>query len=334
MLIGPSGIGKDTMINRAEATLQAVESVSGVKLLGGVTFEYLQAVLAEMPRPACAFIPAPEMTAFFGKSDYQANMLTGITDLLSNKERKDITTKGAYKDRGGQAQYIYEPTLTMHAGSTVEWLHKGMPDGTLEGGFLGRFLIVIEDLGSKYIPLPKRDRSREAIEAQRQLLTAWKRGVYDLIEKVVTPREVILMPDAEDLYANWYYNRFRIFSRAVMPYANRSRDMVLRLAMLMAFSRGHDRYVEAEDMDFAICTLNGIAEKIDRVVLPPAAEAQLGQKILDMLPARMDEIFANMGMRFSIAKQVEPALEQLKKTGMVYTDPKGTIRKVSEEAPV
>lgn len=330
LFIGPSGIGKDTIINRCQSSLQSVEWVSRVPTLGGVTMELLHARLAEMSKPAAAFIPAPEMTAFFGKSDYQANMLTGITNLLSNGESVDISTKGSYMASG--AKLIHQPTITMHAGSTVEWLHRGMPEGTLEGGFLGRFLIVIEEIGGRFVPLVKMGRTREDVQELHDYLTHWKMSLEGLIQSCKIGREMILLPEAEDLYVNWYYNRFKMFSKAVMPYANRSRDMVLRLAMLMGLSRGHDRYIEGEDVSFAIALLREVAQKIDRVVLPPSLEAQVADKILNLLPATLGEIYATLGMRYSLAKMIDPAIDLLRRTGNIMTDARGIVRKIGEES--
>lgn len=128
LFIGPSGVGKDTVINRCQKVMESMHPYTRVPVLGGKTKEAIDAQLAMLPKPAAAFIPAGELTAFFGKAEYQANLLTGMTDLLSGGEKVDITTKGSMALREGKSTCIYQPTLTMHGGSTVEWLHKNMPD--------------------------------------------------------------------------------------------------------------------------------------------------------------------------------------------------------------
>lgn len=324
LFIGPSGIGKDTIINRVQASIEAVAPRSKVNVLQGVTLELIQAKLAQLGKPAAAFIPAPEMTAFFGKADYQANMLTGITNLLSNGEKVDISTKGSYLASG--ETIIWQPTITMHAGSTVEWLHRGMPDGTLEGGFLGRFLIVIEEIGSRYVALVKSGLDRGELLKVRDQLGLWREGLEWIISECQHKAEVILEPEAEDLYTNWYHNRFRIFSKAVMPYANRSRDMVLRLAMLMAISRRHTRIIEGVDMQFGIDLLGEVARKIDAVVLPPSLEAQVAAKILELLPCTIGEIYNQLGTRYS-GKVIDPAVDLLLKQSKITRSSGNIIRK-------
>lgn len=333
MFIGPSGIGKDTIINRCAATMSALEGVSKVPTIGGVTMELIHTRLAQLPAPATAYITAPEITAFFGKADYQANMLTGITNLLSGGSKVDISTKGSWLSQGGPT-LIKEPTITMHAGSTVEWLHKGMPEGTLEGGFLGRFLLVVENLDARRRQRPRikgSDLSAADIKYNKELLVEWIGGLKALVGKCAARgREMLLLDEAGWIYDNWYYNRFKIFSPAVQPYANRSRDTVLRLAMLMALSRGHDRWIDEEDMRFAVGVMTSLAQAIDQVVLPPSIEAQVAAKILDLLPATAGEIYATLGMRYSLPKQLDPALDLLRRTGKIVQGDRGIIRRTDE----
>lgn len=337
MYIGPSGVGKDTIINRVQRCFTMMEAQANIPTIAGKTLEYVEQRLLELKPPAAAFVPAAEMTAYFGKADYQENMLTGITNLLSNNERVDISTKGAYNaSKGiagtlpGQAKYIEQPTITMHAGSTVEWLHKSMPAGTLEGGFLGRFLIVVEEFSGRYIPLIKSDKSKAELDELRWNLDQWNRGMERLIQATTRAHPVIMYDEAEYKYANWYYNRFKQFSKAVMPYANRSRDTVLRLAMLMAFSRGHYRWVEECDVDFALSLMREVSQKIDAVVLPPTEEAQVANKILEMLPIREGEAYAALVMRYK-RWAIEEAWRLLRDTKKVYVDPDGLMRLNTKE---
>src|SRR5262249_10006058 len=250
--------GKDTIINRITSEL---ERVGTVPVLGGKTMEAVSARLRNLGKQAAAYIPAGEPSSFFGQRDYQSGMIQEFTDLLSGGDKKDTTTKG---DLGmnGKPSYIYEPTITLHGGSTVEWLHKAMPDGTMDGGFLGRFLILVEELGSKHIALVKNSMSREDKADIADSKRLWVGGVEEILARFKKPHEMLLLVEAQDFYTNWYHNRFKFFSKAVRPYANRSRDMVLRLAMLMAVSRGHWTWIDEEDVRFGCEVLREVGQKI------------------------------------------------------------------------
>jgi energy-coupling factor transporter ATP-binding protein EcfA2 len=318
MLIGPSGVGKDTAINFAT---KLIEEYHRVPVLGGKTIESVQHRLFSIGDPAAAYIPAGELTAFFGGKDYQSGMVQEFTDLLSTNDKKDISTKGDLVTFG--TKVIKRPTLTLHCGSTVEWLHKAMPDGTLEGGFLGRFLIVIAQRSRKHVPLPKYEyRDAEDVRRYHEAERRWKEAVEGtekrkgILDRTSKLGEVVLDGDAQPIYANWYINRFTRFSKATFDYANRCRDTVLRLAMLCAISRKHYGWIEPVDVTFGIQMLDEVTKQLDYVVLPPTREAQAAQDILSICPATYREIVRTFGRKYE-KRHLTAGLEQLQDAGRV-----------------
>jgi len=122
MLVGPSGIGKDTAIN---FTQRQLEKYGSIPIIGGRTIEALYQRLISIGDPAVAYLPIGELTSFLGGKDYQKSMTQEITNLLSSNESVDISNKGDLTFSGPKV--IKRPTITMHCGSTIEWLHKAMP---------------------------------------------------------------------------------------------------------------------------------------------------------------------------------------------------------------
>lgn len=300
LFIGPSGIGKDTIINRVTKMIQRYEDRTKIPVMGGMTLEAVHSRLRDLPKPAVAYVPASELTAFFGQRDYQSNMVQGFTDLLSGNEKIDVSTKSGMFANGGRPIYIYQPTITMHGGSTVEWLHKAMPTGTMEGGFLGRFLILAEELAGRHVALVKSHKTKSELRWFLTHLESWYQGIDTILDKCYNQHEIILLDDAEDFYTNWYHNRFNYFSKVVIPYANRSRDMVLRVAMLMAISRGHYRWIEKCDVEFATKLLALVASKIDKVVQPLSNDAACASAMLALLPASPDDVWKILGYKYSV----------------------------------
>lgn len=312
MLVGPSGVGKDTAIDRG---IDALTKCLNIPIIGGKSFETLQQNLAAMKPPAVALIPAKELTAFIGKTNYQEGMVQRITDLLSDSARIDVSTKGE-----GEL-YIMEPTVTMMCGSTAEWLQKAMPEGALEGGFFPRFLIVSEEYTGRNIPLVKHALTHSevaAVNASRERFHEWLRGLNNIMRARSIPdkrKEMTILTDAVDMYTNWYYNRKKYFSPTVRPYAERSRDQVLRLAMLLAISRSQP-WITADDMKFAIEFMSYLGSRLDEAVIPMRKEAIAAKAILDALPANINDLRIKLNPTYG-RRMILEALTHLKETKQI-----------------
>lgn len=269
LLVGPSGIGKDVVITKAG---RVIDYVNPDLTLSATTMEFLKAEMVRVGDPAACYVAANELSVFLGTKDYQRGIAKELTDLLSTNERVIIGTKSEGR------QIIHRPTLVLHAGSTVDWLHD-LPDNSLSGGFLPRFVIVCEEYGSRHVAWVKYDYDRLTRMAAREAGAEFKRSVKDLVGELLVgtrtrdEREMTPTKAAEEFYRNWYHNRFGYFSTSVKSYANRSRDQVHRLAMLMAVSRGHT-YLEDSDYVFAAETMEYIAKGIDGVIAPMLAKTR------------------------------------------------------------
>jgi energy-coupling factor transporter ATP-binding protein EcfA2 len=323
LLVGPSGIGKDTAIDAAEEVIDGTRNVS---IISGKTIEAIQEFMLDIGDPACCFIPAPEVTAFLGSKDYQKSMVQELTHMLTTKNYVDVSTRGRGKCR------IPRPTVTMQAGSTAEWLHSAMPEGSMEGGLWPRVLIVYEEYGSRNIPLLKMlpkaevDKARSSkfafLEACKMLAELW----------ATNPHEMVILNEASELYENWYCNRFNLFSKTVQPYANRSRDQVLRLAMLCAVSRRQD-YIEAKDMQFAIDLMAYVATTIDKAMVPPTIEARIGKEIDKLLPTSARDITRILGASHR-TRDIADAIQYMLKSGRMRATENGRFVRNDGEVEV
>jgi hypothetical protein len=332
LLVGPSGIGKDTAINEAEKFLKADVEIykssptgkrdkfvfhPGLPKVYGRTIEAMFEQMLNLGDPACCYIPAPEITSFLGQKDYQSGIINELTDILSTKDSHDVTTKADLKS-GNATRSIPHPTVCLFAGSTEEWLHKSMPDGSLEGGWWPRFVIACEEYGSKMVPLLGSLPKSEILEAKAAKLRFYERAHAIIAKYIGKNIEIDILNEAKDFYNNWYRNRHSYFSKTVRPYAERSRDQVIRLAMLMALSRGHG-YIELLDMEFGAAMMAYVAARIDNAVKPPGRLSQIAKQAGVLMPCSHADIMAGLS-RSTDPKLINDALAMMVERKEVLKD--------------
>lgn len=295
LLVGPSGCGKDTVINHATRMCHRTfgDEFLMERVIQGKTMELLNARLAALGDPAVAVVKAPELTALLGGKDYQKSMVQEITDLLSTNDVLDASVKS-------EKRVIYKPTISLWGGSTSEWLQKAMPEGSMVGGFFPRILIVVEGFSQKFCPMPYYDMSRKDAVAHGELMAEVSRGLWDI--KARFHREVMVhpSPEAQDMYHNWYVNRFEMFSPRTREYANRSRDMILKIAMICAASCARTVILD-EDMEFAFVLMDRVAETLDEVVKVQSMDDKIMEEVWGVLPATTVEIIDKMGRGYNKA---------------------------------
>jgi hypothetical protein len=317
LLVGGSGKGKDTI--NAPATNVLAEA--GVKYVAGKTMESVYLSLHRLGDPAVGYIFAGELKEFLGSKDYQSGILEGITNILSNNQKVDITTKQDLLL--GNPRFIRNPTLTMFAGSTITWLQK--IDGIMDSGFLPRFIVAVE-LGDKEKFIPNHGRY-ESI-AERKRITEAKINFQVKINELKNRYETSPAPFTEDLdgeyyFTNWYANRHLYFPPTLEAYAERSGNLMRKIAMLMAVSRGH-HYIEAQDYEFASAFMIHGAIRLETAVVPTRLEVTCSKDILTILPTRMIMILRAFSPKYG-PRLVKESVLYLTETGQIVTTKEGII---------
>jgi hypothetical protein len=309
LLVGPSGIGKDIASNQAIKVVREVIGKHTERIIEGKTIELVFGRMADLVPPAQAFILAPELTAFLGGKDYQKSMVQDLTNLLSSNDVLDVSIRS-------EQRLIQQPTVTMLAGTTAEWLQKAMPEGSMEGGFIPRFIIVNESYNDRMIPLIKHSLSkaeREAAAEQASMFTDLVKFVYEDFKQ--RPRECSLTYNAKQLYSEWYFTRFERFSPAIREYANRSRDQVLRIAMNSAVLRGHS-FMDATDVRFAIAFIDYAAKGIEAALRPVPKATRLAEMIEACLPCNTKQLILRLRKSFT-QEEILRGVELLAKSEVI-----------------
>jgi len=315
ILIGPPGIQKDTTLNLGRRLL--LDKYMPDNRLFGTTKEGLISQLATIQRermedPACGYIIAGEIKQMFGDKDYEKGMVELLTVWLNENEpiyihatRHDPIT-------------IHNPHVIMQAGSTVPWL-KALPSGSMTGGFIPRFMLILCDHPRTQIANPRGMKDSNDRAHERRAMEAITKHIEKILNVFNRRREMALeMEFAEPVYANWYENRHKKFGPFTQGYAHRVRGHLIKLAMLSAIMRGNF-IIDLADVDFSIDFLESQIKNLEPVLIPRTQEAEVIDEIKLLLPMSVVELKRKLRNKFKAAA-VQEALMALAGTKEVVVE--------------
>lgn len=218
MLLAPSGRCRKTSAANMGTSLYLK---SGGTLLADKTTP--EAFIDALKLSANALIYAPELAVFLGKQKYQEGMIPMLTALFDCPEEWTTKTIG----RG-------ETTLTHVAisalmCSTVDWLQTGIPADAFGGGFMSRFLFVVQESTPRCFPLPPQLN----VDVRKDL-------VHRLMKLRTIKGQFTLTPEAEAWYDSWYRARTQNVApdKQFAGYTERKPDHILRLSMIAQAASG------------------------------------------------------------------------------------------------
>ncbi len=301
LLVGHSGIGKDTAIDGGE---EIIKELGNVAIIGGRTSETITDSLYKLGDPAVAVILAGELSEFFGPKDYQKGMMETITDLMSTKAWKDISLKSDKEQRR-----IMRPTLTMLGGSTRDWLHSAMPEHAMNGGFYPRFLILCEDQTKRQVAWVKYSIPQEELEAADRAMGGFVIGLREALGVAGAIGEMVPRDGGQEAYERFYSERERYFSPQASPYAHRCRDTALRIAMISAVCRLHT-YIDRHDVEFAAHLIEYVGARVDDALAPPTLHGRINRDIVKLLPTTKPFIWKVLSKKYDLSA-IKRALESM-----------------------
>jgi len=218
MLIAPAGRCRKT--SAANLGISLLTQTGGRLLADKVTPE---ALVDSLKQEAQALIYAAELAVFLGRQKYQEGMVPLLTALL------DCPKEWIVKTMGRGETVLKDVCISALCCSTIDWLQTAVPADTFGGGFMSRFLFVVQEETGRCFPLPPPLSKDLKVSLVRELA------------KLRTLRTTaVLAADAERWYRTWYidHQRSRPPEGHFSGYWERKPDHVLRLSMILRASDG------------------------------------------------------------------------------------------------
>jgi hypothetical protein len=166
---------------------------------------------------ATGLIYAPELAVFLGKQKYQEGMVPLLTALF------DCPKDWVSKTIGRGDTSLSNVALSALMCSTIDWIQTGISKDAFGGGFMSRFLFVVQEATSRTFPLPPKLNAEIKSSLVTRLLVLTKlKGEY------------VFSDPARDWYSAWYRSRAAAHGdKQYAGYFERKPDHIIRIAMIL-----------------------------------------------------------------------------------------------------
>ena len=219
MLIGPSGCGKGTALNRAHKYITPYKDDVGY-YRGKISPWALSKKIAEHSRFSYV---TPELAAAIPAGAYGRDIIKMLTDLYEGGG-----THGQYSLTNGATQFS-DPTVNWLAGTIVEWLLETVDQSAILSGFFARVTVVNVPYRDKRMVEP---RLPDDVRELRRAVHVYLARVANLFG------QMSLTMDAKRIMEQWYTSRPAPDDPALVPSFKREWDLAHKLAMVHAAARG------------------------------------------------------------------------------------------------
>lgn len=236
MLLGESGLGKGFPVNLAKRLAQQANST---RVIAGRSS--IQAIIKELATTKSeqgkalitdsrGFIVNGELsTAIIADPD----SLTILTDLYDRNYNPQWTNLL----KGDGAEKLKEPYITCLFGSSPAHFYDSIPQANIEGGYIGRNLVIYEEKRSKDLDLL--DNAEESIDEDRFTNYIVPKYVPHLQAIAQNNCRVIPSEPARQIFNTWRreWRESQHIYNDKTGFINRVPDHVLKVAMCLALSR-------------------------------------------------------------------------------------------------
>lgn len=258
MLLGESGLGKGFPVNLAK---RLVQSANVTRVIAGRSS--IQAIIKELATTKSeqgkalitdsrGFIVNGELsTAIIADPD----SLTILTDLYDRNYNPQWTNML----KGDGHEKLKEPYITCLFGSSPAHFYDSIPQANIEGGYIGRNLVVYEEKRSKELDLL--DSEEESIDEDRFVNYIVPTYVPHLVKIGADKKKLIPSEPARKIFNSWRreWRANQAIYNDRTGFVNRVPDHVLKVSMCLALSRyDFDGCINEENIREAITAVSGL----------------------------------------------------------------------------
>ena len=285
ILMGESGLGKGYPVNLAKRLLQEANIT---RVIAGRSS--IQAIIKEgattRSEQGKALITDSRMAIVNGELStaiiQDPDSLTILTDLYDRNYNPNWTNLL----KGDGAEKLKEPYITCLFGSSPAHFYDSIPQPNIEGGYIGRNLVIYEEKRSKDVDLL--DSEKESVDEDRFTNYIVPKFVPHL--KKIAVNKARLIPDEA---ARHVFNSWRKEWRATQAqyndktgFVNRVPDHVLKVAMCLALARyEHNDVIIESDIREAIQKVTSLIYASEKAASGGGLDpmAQQTKRVMDYL---------------------------------------------------
>lgn len=258
ILMGESGLGKGFPVNLAKRLVIAADNT---RVIAGRSS--IQAIIKELATTRSVqgkaiiidsrgFIVNGELSTAIIQDPDSLTILTDLYDRNYNPNWTNLL-------KGDGAEKLKEPYITCLFGSSPAHFYDSIPQPNIEGGYIGRNLVIYEEKRSKDVDLL--DSEEESVDEDR--FTNYIIPKYVPHLKKIAENKARLVPDEK---ARVVFNTWRKEWRSTQSqyndrtgFVNRVPDHVLKVAMCLCLARYESEGVLSEsDITEGIIKVTGL----------------------------------------------------------------------------
>lgn len=282
ILLGESGLGKAYGINLAK---QLVASTNSTRVIAGRSS--IQAIVAELSKQKTrpdGLPPINDSRGFIVNGELSSAIIADVdalailTDLYDGVVHEEWVN--SLKLSGKET--LKNPYITALFGTAPAGFYDSIPQANIEGGYIGRNLIIYEEKRAQNLDLLDNDESSED-KVKDYLVPKYS----DYLKKLYnTKGRLIPTQEARNLFNDWRRKWRSTQKSDKTGFLNRIPDHTLKIAMLLCLSRYDNAGIINElDIQEAITKVTGLiySNKMStdgRGIDPGAAQTK---QVLDIL---------------------------------------------------